>query len=73
MITNTALQPTIPTISDYKQRMETAWQEVEKLDRQPHQVRNCPSDTQARDMAMRRWQGARSQYLEACKMEGVNP
>jgi len=66
-------QLTTPTLATYKQRMEDAWQEVERLTRPAHQVRNCPSDTQASDMALRRYQGAKMQYLEACKMEGVTP
>lgn len=61
------------TLEDYKQRMDDAWKEVERHRRPAHQVRNCPSDTQAEDMAMRRWQGARYQYLEFCKMEGLEP
>lgn len=61
------------TLEDYKQRMDDAWQEVERHRRPAHQVRNCPSDLQAEDMAMRSWQGACFEYLEACKQEGIDP
>lgn len=61
------------TYEDYKQRMDDAWKEVERHRRPAHQVRNCPSDLQAEDMAMCKWQGAHFQYLEFCKMEGIEP
>lgn len=66
-------QPTNKTISDYKQLMEDAWKEVERITRPTAAVRNCQSDLDAEDFAMRKYQSARYQYLEACKMEGVTP
>lgn len=61
------------TVEDYRQRMTEAWQEVEKRTKPTHHVRNCLSDVQDLDQAKRRWQYARQQYLEACKMDGVSP
>ena len=61
------------TSADWKARMDAAWQEVARHRRPAGGVRNCPSDLQAEDMAMRSWQGARFEYLEACKQEGIDP
>lgn len=63
----------IKTLEDYKQAMDDAWQGVERLTRPAHHVNNCPSDVQDRDFAMRKYQNAKYQYLEFCKMEGLNP
>lgn len=61
------------TVEDYRRRMEETWQDFERIQKPPHQVNNCLSDVQMRDQAHRRWQYARNQYLEACKMEGIEP
>jgi len=63
----------LKTLEEHKQAMDAAWKEVERHRRPAGGVRNCPSDLQAEDMAMRNWQGARFEYLEACKQEGIEP
>lgn len=63
----------IKTLEDYKRAMDEAWQQVERTTRPSHQVRNCPSDLQDADFALRKYQNAKYQYLEFCKMEGIEP
>lgn len=61
------------TYEYYKTAMDETWQQVEKLASPTHAVNNCPADLQDRDFAMRKYQNARYQYLEFCKMEGLEP
>jgi hypothetical protein len=63
----------VKTLEDYKLAMDEAWQQVERVTRPSGGVRNCPSDLQDEDFALRKYQNAKHQYLEFCKMEGIEP
>jgi len=63
----------LKTLDEHKQAMDDAWKEVERTSPSASSVRNCLADSDANYHATRKYQAARFQYLEFCKLEDIAP
>lgn len=61
------MKKTPEQLQDLAKQVAEAWQKVQATTPKPHEVRNCPSDTDRQSQALRKYQDLKWQYTRACR------